>query len=143
MSKIWIILDIYILFISNNLQMIILPFIPILALLIQTSYSLYDILQSRNEVNEIEVQVLMINSRRKLIPKDFEDIRWLIKARKYLCTWYEMVVDYLMEVYLLFSSVLINHVIDTAECFNNNKCLLTIFRKDRHYCTQKYMLKLF
>lgn len=40
--------------------MIILPFIPILALLIQTSFSLYDILQYRNEVNEIESQVNII-----------------------------------------------------------------------------------
>jgi len=79
-----LILDIYILFISNNFQMIILPFIPILALLIQTSYSLYDILQSRNEVNEIEVQVLLINSKRKLIPKDFEGISWLIIEDKKL-----------------------------------------------------------
>lgn len=40
--------------------MIILPFIPILALLIQTSFSLYDILQYRSEVNEIESQVNII-----------------------------------------------------------------------------------
>lgn len=37
--------------------MIILPFIPILALLLQTSFSLYEILQYRSEVNEIETQV--------------------------------------------------------------------------------------
>lgn len=41
----------------TSLQMIILPFIPILALLIQTSFALYDILQYRSEVNEIESQV--------------------------------------------------------------------------------------
>lgn len=40
--------------------MIILPFIPILALLIQTSFSLYDILQYRSEVNEIESQVNIV-----------------------------------------------------------------------------------
>lgn len=40
--------------------MIILPFIPILALLLQTSFSLYDILQYRSEVNEIESQVNII-----------------------------------------------------------------------------------
>lgn len=38
--------------------MIIFPIIPIAALLIQTSYSLYDILQYRAEVNEIETQVI-------------------------------------------------------------------------------------
>lgn len=40
--------------------MIILPFIPILALLAQTSFALYDILQYRSEVNEIEAQVNII-----------------------------------------------------------------------------------
>lgn len=44
--------------------MIILPFIPILALLIQTSFSLYDILQYRSEVNEIESQVNMFVAAR-------------------------------------------------------------------------------
>ncbi|XP_070495647.1 uncharacterized protein [Chironomus tepperi] len=50
-------------------KMIILPFIPILALLIQTSYSLYDILQSRNEVNEIEVQVTHATDLGKVVSR--------------------------------------------------------------------------
>lgn len=39
------------------LQMIILPFIPILALIVQTSFILHDILIYRMEVSDIETQV--------------------------------------------------------------------------------------
>lgn len=38
-------------------QMIILPFIPILALLVQTVYMLTGILEYRHEISEIETQV--------------------------------------------------------------------------------------
>ncbi|CRK87152.1 CLUMA_CG000961, isoform A [Clunio marinus] len=50
-------------------KMIILPFIPILALLIQTSFSLYDIIQYRNEVNEIESQVVMATDLGKVVTR--------------------------------------------------------------------------
>lgn len=39
------------------LQMLVLPFIPILALIIQTAISLHDILIYRQEVSDIEAQV--------------------------------------------------------------------------------------
>ncbi|CRK95793.1 CLUMA_CG009250, isoform A [Clunio marinus] len=47
--------------------MITLPFIPILALLIQTSFSLYDILQYRSEVNDIETQVVTATDLGKMV----------------------------------------------------------------------------
>lgn len=39
------------------LQMLILPFIPILALILQTGFSLKDIIYNRQEVSAIEMQV--------------------------------------------------------------------------------------
>jgi hypothetical protein len=56
--------------------MIILPFIPILALLIQTSFSLYDILQYRSEVNEIESQVNIVRAARLSRFSSFVVCRW-------------------------------------------------------------------
>lgn len=49
-------------------QMLVFPIIPIIALIIQTTYSLYDIFQYRDAVNEIEIQVnlyfnLILNPR--------------------------------------------------------------------------------
>jgi uncharacterized protein YlxP (DUF503 family) len=57
--------------------MIIFPIIPICALLIQTSYSLYDILQYREEVGEIEIQVKII----PLIRDDNEILVWFTQLQ--------------------------------------------------------------
>lgn len=58
--------------------MIILPFIPILALLVQTSFSLYDILQYLGEVNEIESQVNIV----VVIPLFFGGQKWFFPSSK-------------------------------------------------------------
>lgn len=42
------------------LQMLVLPFIPILALIVQTSVLLNDIMTYRNEVMEIDSQVMFV-----------------------------------------------------------------------------------
>jgi hypothetical protein len=41
------------------LQMLVLPFIPILALIVQTAITLHDILIYRQEVSDIEAQVCL------------------------------------------------------------------------------------
>lgn len=45
------------------LQMLVLPFIPILALIVQTANTLHDILIYRQEVSDIETQVILKNSK--------------------------------------------------------------------------------
>lgn len=44
------------------MQMLVLPFIPILALIIQTAITLHDILIYRQEVSDIEAQVCYKNT---------------------------------------------------------------------------------
>ncbi|XP_053698462.1 uncharacterized protein LOC128745413 [Sabethes cyaneus] len=51
------------------LQMIVLPFIPILALIVQTSYEMIDIVSYRMEATEIEVQVTMATGLGKVVTK--------------------------------------------------------------------------
>ncbi|KAL5277429.1 hypothetical protein ACFFRR_002584 [Megaselia abdita] len=50
-------------------QMIILPFIPILALIVQTSLTLSEILQERSEVTQIEEQVQIATDLGKVVTK--------------------------------------------------------------------------
>ncbi|XP_005177981.1 uncharacterized protein LOC101893791 [Musca domestica] len=49
------------------MQMIILPFIPILALIVQTSISLHDVLEYRAEVADIETQVTIATDLGKVV----------------------------------------------------------------------------
>jgi hypothetical protein len=51
------------------LQMIILPFIPILALIVQTSVSLKEVMMHRAEVSAIEDQVTMATDLGKLVTR--------------------------------------------------------------------------
>ncbi|XP_055587233.1 adenylate cyclase, germination specific [Uranotaenia lowii] len=51
------------------LQMIVLPFIPILALIVQTSFEMIDIVSYRKEVTEIENQVTMATDLGKVVTR--------------------------------------------------------------------------
>ncbi|XP_035776160.1 uncharacterized protein LOC118458097 isoform X2 [Anopheles albimanus] len=53
----------------QQMQMIILPFIPILALIVQTSYEMIEIVSYRKEVSEIESQVTMATGLGKVVTR--------------------------------------------------------------------------
>ncbi|XP_049283965.1 uncharacterized protein LOC125764120 isoform X2 [Anopheles funestus] len=53
----------------QQMQMIILPFIPILALIVQTSYEMIEIVSYRMEVTEIENQVTMATDLGKVVTR--------------------------------------------------------------------------
>ncbi|XP_050087432.1 uncharacterized protein LOC126572283 [Anopheles aquasalis] len=53
----------------QQMQMIILPFIPILALIVQTSYEMIEIVSYRKEVSEIEAQVSMATGLGKVVTR--------------------------------------------------------------------------